>query len=39
MNSEVNTSQGHVSSINIIWPKLDQKSCKKLHKKYTKYTN
>jgi len=33
MNSEVNISQSHVSSINIIWQKLDQRSCKKLHKK------
>ncbi len=32
MNSEVNISQSHVSSINIMWQRLGQKSCKKLHK-------
>jgi len=32
MNSEVNISQSHVSSINIMWQKLGQKLCEKLHK-------
>jgi len=36
MSSEVNVSQGHISSLNIIWQKLNQKimqeTSQKMHK-------